>query len=166
MKIPEIFLDNSNKPIFKPNIVFNYAQFKDMFMGDLKQLQKEFGQLKKAVNTLFNRYNSSISIRVSNIFGEEFTFALYGKTINLWNSSGGTSLGFATLSDNLSVRKEQLQNIIKKLEKFSNGIIECGLCGKDMNYQENLSHRYFAGLYCQTCWNDEMKEIESKENYN
>ena len=166
MDISKIFLNNNKKPNFKTSISFNYYSFIKIFMGDLEDLDKNFECLGNTVDSAFNLNIGSISTRVSNIYGYEFVFSIYGKDLFLWDHSGGTEIGKVSLDDDLKVRKEQLNKMVRLTESFTNGIIECGLCDKEINYQENRNHRYYAGIYCPECWSSEIKAIEAKEDYN
>jgi len=166
MDISKIFLNNNGKPNFKPTISFDYYTFTKIFMGELDGLDKSFECLGDTIGATFNLNRGSISTRVSNIYGYEFVFSIYGKDLFLWDHSGGTAIGNVLLNDDLKVRKEQLNKMIRLTENFTNGIVECGLCNKNINYQDNRSHRYMAGIYCEKCWSDKIKEIEAKETYN
>jgi len=165
MDISRIFLNKDKTPNFKSTICFNYYRFIDIFMGELKDLDKNFEWLRKTVDGSFNSNRGSISTRFSNIYGQEFVFSIYGKDLYLWDHSGGTASGNVQLDDNLKIRKNQLNNIVRLTENFTNGIIECNLCDKEINYQENRNHRYVAGIYCSECWESKIREIEAKENY-
>ena len=166
MDISKIFLNNNGAPKFKPTISFNYYTFIKIFMGDLEDLEKNFELLKKTIGSTFDYQNNSISTRISNIYGQEFAFSFYGRDLFLWDHSGGTAIGNVQLDNDLTARKEQLNKMIQLTENFTNGIVECGLCNKNINYQDNRSHRYMAGIYCEKCWSDKIKEIEAKETYN
>ena len=165
MDISRIFLNNNKEPNFKPAISFNYSTFTKIFMGDLEDLDKNFEWLGNTIGSAFNLNRGFVSIRLSNIYGYEFTFSFYGRDLCLWDHSGGTAIGNVLLDDNLKIRKEQLSRIIRLTEKFTNGIIECSLCNKEIDYQENRIHRYYAGIYCSECWNSEMKVKAENENY-
>jgi len=166
MDISKIFLNNDSTPKFKSSISFDYYAFIKMFMENLDSIEEELKLLRRTIKESFNYTYDSISIRVRNIYGQEFIFSFYGRDLFLWDHSGGTAICNVLLDDDLKIRKEQLNNIIRLAEKFTNGIIECGLCGKEINYQENRSHRYHAGIYCFDCWMSKIKEIEAKETYN
>jgi len=165
MDISKIFLNNNKEPNFKPAISFNYYVFTKIFMGELDGLDKSFELLGDTIDAKFNLNRDSISTRVSNIYGYEFVFSIYGKDLFLWDHSGGTAIGNVLLDDDLKIRKKQLNEVIRLTENFTNGIIECNLCDKEINYQENRNHRYVAGIYCSECWESKIREIEAKENY-
>lgn len=80
----------------------------------------------------------------------------------LYADNGGTMLA-QSISKNLN----DYYNLEREAVKlFQDGKIHCADCGKLMNYEENRSHRYFAGLYCDECWNGKWKAIEAEETYN
>jgi len=166
MNISKIFLNNSGVPRFKSYISFDYSTFIKLFMESLETIEEELTILAKTIKNDFNHYYDSNPFRVSNIYGQEFTFAIYGKDLFLWDHSGGTAIGNVFLDTDLKIRREQLNKLIRLAENFTNNIIECGLCDKEINYQENRNHRYVAGIYCPDCWQSEIKAIEAKENYN
>jgi len=166
MNVSKIFLNNNGTPKFNPEISFNYYAFIDMFMENLDTLEEDLKLLRKTIKETFNCAYDSVSTRVSNIYGYEFVFSVYGKDLFLWDHTGGTAICNVLLENDLKIRKWQLKRIVRLTENFTNGIVECGLCGKEINYQENRNHRYFAGIYCEKCWEDEIKDIEAKESYN
>lgn len=80
----------------------------------------------------------------------------------LWADDGGTILvndKFKTVED---FKKEEQDAIAN----FENGILKCSSCGKFARYEDARKNRYFAGLYCDNCWETTYKAIEASETYN
>lgn len=166
MNIGKIFLDKDKVPVFTKSIVFNYYDFKKMFMEDLNNLEKQLGWLDKSIRKIFKDNINSTSIRVKNIYAEEFLFYLSNKKVFLWEHTGGTAICSIELSNDLKIRKTQLNTIIKKTEQFSEGIVTCSMCGKNINHKENINNKHFAGIYCEICWQDKIKVMAGKKKYN
>lgn len=163
------------------------------FLEDLPKLQKE---MKKVAGLMYDNnrlkfvstMGTLFSLSFSQMHGTKgsFNYATYskfpgfevvGKTkygllfniyrYNLWDSVGNTHLSdgvFACDSD-----KPIPQNIQKEIaeaaKKFDNGIVACSDCGEEIKKAE-AGGRYFAGVYCQECWDSEWKAREAKETYN
>lgn len=125
-------------------------------------------------------YNTSASMLWSDGYGNlRIIMIVYSQktqygperfTITMWDEKGGTTL---CVINQLVINKETdiLNNenykiLSQKSEMWMNGKMNCSKCGCEIDYKENFHHRYFAGIYCQTCWEGGMKQIEAQENYN
>lgn len=80
----------------------------------------------------------------------------------LWADDGGTMLvngRFKTIEDFKKAEQDAIAN-------FENGMLKCSGCGKLVRYEDARKNRYFAGLYCNHCWETKYKAIEASETYN
>lgn len=58
---------------------------------------------------------------------------------------------------------EQLKELKKILRAWNrDSTVSCTKCGRPHN---NLSNQYFAGVYCNTCWEGGIKQQEARETY-
>ena len=57
---------------------------------------------------------------------------------------------------------------IKWIEKvtadYLKGVVKCSDCKKTI-LENEIAGRYFAGIYCENCWNSKWKKIEEKDTY-
>lgn len=61
------------------------------------------------------------------------------------------------------IAQSQLQDLKKTLRAWNrDSTVNCTKCGKPHN---NLSNQYFAGVYCQSCWDNGIKQQEAQETY-
>lgn len=79
-----------------------------------------------------------------------------------WAGNGGTVIAGGIYSD---VKEFENDETIAKAN-FENGLIKCADCGKLVKYEDIRNNRFFAGLYCDECWEREWKEVEANETYN
>jgi len=124
-------------------------------------------KLKKATGYT---WDNSI-LKWSNLFGDIFCFSVnYCSStewlITLWNAAGNTAI----VSLSQDIRDERLTDenyhlLAKTTEDFTRGFINCSGCGKQQEYRLINTQRYFAGVYCNECWNTKYKAIEAKETY-
>ena len=72
--------------------------------------------------------------------------------------------GFRIENVHMPPTDEQISWIESATEEYCNGLIHCSKCGKKVK-QSEIAGRYFAGIYCQECWEGGVREIEARENY-
>lgn len=111
--------------------------------------------------------------QVTNIYGDPYTWSWYTSpqghgSLHVWNSTGNTQIALVSFPDNLSEKERRglVNGVVKRMEEFSVGYIHCSDCGEKIKYHDETGGRYFAGIYCQKCWDGKWKAIEAKENYN
>lgn len=140
--------------------------------GDLNDLILELNSIKKHYKSIANYWQGDDIFRVRNIFGTEFSFLVTQDkymendiyVLSVWDYTGNTLVFAGKIPD--KNRVSFIRSFEKAIDNYSNGIIKCGECKKDISYQQNRSHRHFAAIYCDNCWNSKWKAIEEKENYN
>jgi hypothetical protein len=116
----------------------------------------------------------------SNIYGELFSFMvshqketpqLKGEKIwriTLWDQLGSTTIASLQQdlvnydTDILSV--ENYRILCQLSEDFTRGLVNCSDCKTQIKKNE-AGGRYFAGIYCHSCWDRKWKAIEAKETY-
>ena len=166
MDFPQRFLDKTGFSNIQPAFIFNYAMFSRILMGDLSELREDIKtvaiMLRRTTHYLYNNTSS----RMSNIYGEEFAFSIHANTVTLWTHNGQILIAEVALASDLKERENQIKYLLAKTEDFTNGFVLCANCDKKIKYHENMKHRYCAGLYCGTCWENSIKEKAEKENYN
>jgi hypothetical protein len=166
-------------------MVFNWSTLSDVykdcplfelandlgFNGKLRSPEHLIGRLHHFLRaeviesaTVFDNYSS---IHVSDLFGQHYGISIYanGKntpSIHVWNHSGQDSVCTVYTK---TLDEESIRTIAKAMEHYSCGEVQCAECGEWIKRHE-AGGRYFAGLYCQHCWDTKWKEIEAKETYN
>jgi hypothetical protein len=168
LAFPEIFKCNYDvqKCRFTPVVTFHYNELEKLLMGNLKEFQNGLEELHKYINEYTGFGWGNKNFRMSNIYGDEFTFSILRKEFNLWDITGCTHIFRCVFPDDLKQRKQVFYQAVKASENYTQGIIQCSGCHKDTNLKEARKRRYFAGIYCEECWEGKWKAIEAKENYN
>ena len=91
-----------------------------------------------------------------------------GWEINLWDDTGSLAIG-QIKQDMINAETDVLSNenyakMDKMTKDFHRGTVRCSGCGKDTNSKNN-PRRFYAGIYCESCWEGKYKAMEAKENY-
>lgn len=140
------------------------------FEGNNKEgVQKMFKKLKKMTGYQYDNTH----LQWSNIFGEMFTFSVYvsGDTwsISVWDHTGGTSV--CELSQPIvdketdTLSQENYNKLSEETKAYTRGMTKCSGCKEEIK-QDDIAGRYFAGTYCEGCWEGKWKAIEAEETYN
>ena len=98
-----------------------------------------------------------------------FTFSVYIDRDNFvdvafWDITSTKSV-FNLTSKELTIIEKQVNEIQKHLENYCNGIIECSECHKELQLGKDIAGSYYAGVYCNHCWETKWKGIEARDNY-
>lgn len=159
-----------------PYIVINCMTFQNGMMGDLDKFIEDLKEVGNAVKVAVDHQWANPNTRFSNIYGTEFSFGLYKHThlttkqiwydLSVWDSLGKTAVISGIVPENTNERRAFVKKVLDTSEIFTTGKIHCSDCGKVVNYRDVQNNKYFAGIYCDDCWNGKWKEIEAKENYN
>lgn len=111
-------------------------------------------------------------VRLTATFGMEFKviFSQHGGEnsgwfCSIWTMNELTIVRLVDLPKDRSEVNEFITKILYAMDRWAEGYIKCSSCGTLHEYKVIKSNRYFAGTYCQTCWEREFKAIEAKENY-
>jgi hypothetical protein len=174
---------------FTPSIVIGINNLERIPLIELETNNKDgvYNVVRKAIKPIVNYGWDSGILRVSNIYGDEFSISIFlgknkgipsGWNINIWNHMGSSTIGvwnkpYKDNDDKLT--REEISDIKKRLEEYSHHIQHCSDCsstmptGKDIKkteeHQKEYGGMYFAGRYCLDCWERKWKAIEAKETY-
>lgn len=155
--------------LFDPKIVFHYTEFQK-FLATPEYFAQELENLKKYIDDVTGYHWGNGYFRFSNIYGDEFAFQIYpmkfkpgSVDLSVWDAMGGTAIAHALIVPGDPTN--EIGRVIKTSEEFTQGIIHCSGCQKPIEYAQVKKQRYFAGIYCDECWNSKYKAIEANENY-
>jgi formamidopyrimidine-DNA glycosylase len=108
-----------------------------------------------------NRYREWFQIQLSkarntNVF-----------TLHVWEHMGQQSIGNVSFEVDGGGHANQntFSGIKSRMDSWSEGFVRCSGCGEKIE-RDKIAGRYFAGVYCQNCWDTKYKAIEAKETYN
>ena len=88
--------------------------------------------------------------------------------IMIWNSAGDPQVyktGYFIADPDQPIPEPILEGILKALYNYIQGIIKCHGCGKEISFGQ-IAGAYFAGRYCEKCWESKFRKLEAKESYN
>jgi len=85
--------------------------------------------------------------------------------IAIWAENGLLAIGhWTTQNDRLT--EADYKDIKMHLDKFTDGYVRCSECGTWVNVQESKQRRYYAGIYCQACWDGGIAAQAAADDYN
>jgi len=148
---------------YVPAMVIPYNEFRKKLNGDLLQFAKELEEIRKQLKEVSGYFYDNHVCRFSNIFGTEFKFMLYDNYLSVWDYTGGTLIVEGRVPD--ENRWDFINNIILMSEQWTKGYIQCSNCRTMIKYLDNIGHRFYAGTYCDKCWDGKWRTVESEENY-
>lgn len=158
--IPVRFFGKSDYSCFIPVIVIHYDNLCKFILEASSSLPGELEEVRKTIKQAsLYRWDNNI-FRFQILTGQEFVFHLSKTSINVWDYTRDTAVGVYGLT------REELNRMNEECHKFTQGMKKCSSCHEWISIEENKTHRYFAGLYCQICWDNKYKAIEAKETYN
>lgn len=159
-----------------PYIVINYMTFTNGMMGNLDEFINELKEASKAVKDAVDYKWANGNTRFSNIYGTEFSFMLYKHEhfttketwheLAVWDTYGSIALTSGAVPEDSKERRDFIKKVLDISKEYTQGKIHCSDCGNVVNYHDVKRNRYFAGIYCDDCWNRKWKAIEAYENYN
>jgi len=156
---------------YEVKVVISFYDFAEKLKYNINDFIQELNLIKKYYKVKFNYFQDANFFRFSNIYGTEFSFLVTQDkymendiyVLSVWDYTGNTLVFAGKIPD--KNRVSFIRSFEKAIDNYSNGIIKCGECKKDISYQQNRSHRHFAAIYCDNCWNSKWKAIEAKEKY-
>jgi len=174
---------------FTPSVEIRIDRLKDIPLMEFETNNQDgaYNQVRKALKPVANYSWDSPNLRVSNIFGDEFSIHIYlgknkgvpsGWEITIWDYKGNSTVGvwhkpYTSNDDKLTI--DEIVDIKKRLEEYTYHIQHCSDCQSTMpsdksirkteNHQKEYGGQYFAGRYCKDCWERKYKAIEAKETY-
>jgi len=150
--------------------------FTSGMMGNIDEFINELKEASNAVKDVVDYKRANGNTRFSNIFGTEFSFMLSKHEhittkevwydLSVWDTRGSVSIASGVVPENSKKRRAFVKKVLDISEEYTQGKIHCSDCGNVVNYHDVKRNRYFAGIYCDDCWNRKWKAIEAKENYN
>ncbi len=169
-------------------IIIDYDEFQRNEIKDICTDGKDMKEKMTAVKVITGYRFDNSHFMISNIFGDLFAYMLsqvkitdkesqeihakYNSSeslkkhkyiLSIWNSAGSTSI-YTSNSWIQDYDKPIDREIYKKakqyMEDYSQGIFRCSRCEVQI---KNKRNRYFAGIYCDKCWNDDSKGMSLKE---
>jgi hypothetical protein len=179
-----------NNISFVPSIQLSMYQFERIPLIELETNNKDgiYNKVRQAIKPVVNYNWDNNILRITNIFGDEFSIHVYLAKkletplhweITLWDHLGTTTIGvwkknYVSNEDKLS--PDEINEIKKRLEEFTQHILHCSDCQTAMPsdnrikktevHEKEYGGQYFAGHYCKDCWERKWKAIEAKEKYN
>ena len=169
-------MENTKMISCTPYIVIDYMTFRNGMMGNLDEFISELKEASDAVRIAVNYKWTNGNTRFSNIFGTEFSFMLSKHEhistketwydLSVWDTYGSTAIVSGIVPENINERRDFIKKVLDFSEEYTKGKIHCSDCGKIVNYRDVQENRYFAGIYCDDCWNRKWKAIEAEETYN
>lgn len=165
---------------FTPYLVFTLNQLIDLMKEDdsIEKTMIRINAFEKEVKEVADHGWGNQHLFIKNSYGDLFKFMLSkeylsgGRTNNLYVltlwSYNDHSLGHFILKDKYCIENKDvvLDKVAKRTERFSQGYVPCSNCEKEEKIKDIEKNRYFAGIYCNECWERKYKAIEAKENYN
>lgn len=174
---------------FKPSIEIRIDNLERIPLTELEHNNKEgiYEQVRQAIKPIVNYNWDNDILRVSNIFGDEFSISIHlckfkdvptAWEINVWDYKGSSAIGrwtkkYVNKDDKLD--REMIRDMKKRLEEYSYHVQHCSDCGATMPSEKTISKteshekeyggEYFAGRYCKDCWERKWRAIEAKETY-
>jgi len=148
---------DKKEPMFEPAQIFSLGDLEKIVNDNLEaDLYKLFSDLSAYFQKFTGYQWGNTHYYLHDYSSTLFKFMFGGKDLTIWDIHDFT----------VYVGKFNRLEIACAIKKYERGIIQCSKCRQDMDFKENRSHRYFAGIYCLKCWEGGMKQIEAKENYN
>jgi hypothetical protein len=148
--------------VYKPFL--DKYRFSDFIVNHTDKECEELGEDLHEVTFDVNGIRQFESNFVTDIYGHPYTWMFHGHTLNIWDVVGSTQIAVAHFKD--GDRQKIVNEVIKRMEEFSCGWVHCSDCDTKFKYNNHEGGSYFAGIYCQKCWDGKWKAIEAKENYN
>ena len=122
--------------------------------------------LKKAVESQWD--NSRLMFEYYGLFTIQFHKQRNTNTWSwaMWDACGHSSIGKGSFTVSLDqpMPKNTIKTIVQLCDDYNHNIIRCSGCGNHIN-RDDIAGRYFAGVYCQHCWDTKYKAIETAETY-
>lgn len=105
--------------------------------------------------------------------GAQFNLGIYDQGVwagnrpqlSLWAKNGCLALGTWNAQSGTNLSEEQYKDIILVLDTYLEGKMRCSKCGDWIPLPTGYVRMYFAGAYCEKCWEGGMKQQEARETY-
>jgi hypothetical protein len=174
---------------FKPSISISIRDLEKIPLMEFETNNKGnlYNKVRLAMKEIANYNWDNDILRVTNIYGDEFSIHVYlGKNkgvlstweITIWDYKGNSTVGvwqkkYESDKDCLTI--EEIRKIKERLEEYSHHIQHCSDCQSTMpsspdikkteHHQKEYGGQYFAGRYCKDCWERKWRAVEARETY-
>lgn len=153
-----------------PKIEINHQEFywKIKSLGT-REVVHELERLWKATQEAVDYLWDNQEIKISSTFGQLFhvMFNEYDTHISMtvWDERGSVNLGVFKLQEN-DFMPGEYKRLQETMVDWYSGFMPCSGCGTRINYFEKRHQSYFAGVFCDECWEGGVKQQEANESYN
>ena len=158
-----------NMILVEPAYIIGYLDFERYLKGDIQQFATELEQMRIKIKEVSGFTWDNSTCRFSNIYGTEFKFSMHPDKENIHLTVWGLE-SQQLLYISIPIQGDRAPAIKKILEiadLWTYGKMHCSnpACNKEMFYRENAGHRFYAGIYCQECWDSQFHHLAATENY-
>lgn len=154
------YFNDETKQVYPVNI-FKSMRDSNWTFQQLKDFLFEFVEFR---NKLLGSHYANQEVY---LMRENRRFAFYFSSVNdtfkLWDDYS-RFLGEFKINSKDIPSVEFIKWIEKVTDDYLRGVVKCSDCKKTI-LENEIAGRYFAGIYCEDCWNSKWKKIEEKETY-
>ncbi len=172
MNVKELLSGNPGSQSFEPWTVFDQYTWRQLLMGDLAVLYANLHLVHTSImeSTGYSWGNTHWHVAAGKDyhpytwmithagFKDKTVFAL-----DVWDWNGNKAVYSGELFPDAAKCKATIDAALAAMDKWSNSIFICSSCGKETPLTER--HSYWAGGYCNVCWEREYREKEANTNY-
>lgn len=151
------YFNNTTKQVYTRSIFREMTRLEISF----KELKSMLNEYIKCRNKIFGCVWSNPEIYLIRE-NQKFEFGIF-EEFNIYDDNSKL-LGEFKININQPPTDKFNEWIEQITREYLDGIIHCSDCDKTI-FKNEIAGRYFAGVYCDECWNGKWKAIESKENY-
>jgi len=155
---------------FTPIMMFDVYQLFELLFDGVEKAREYIEESEKELKKIADHKwgNSNCYLKFN---GEFFQFLIskeYDGEIRLhvWSKHEEVLETSFPLKDNKKYLENLQHHVHYIMSRYTQGYIICSDCGEEHKRDEIQNNRYFAGIYCEKCWNKTWKAIEAKETYN
>jgi len=162
-------MKNPHSFYVEPWLVFNAQGVKGQLLKNPAKFANEIENLRsRAAEAIDYRWANTHYYMWSPRHRHLISFAVYnnknGISFNAWDTDS-RALGNCSSGAGAGVWVEGVKEVFARIALIDKGKAHCSDCQEIMDV-DKIGGRYFAGIYCQSCWEREWKAIEAKETYN
>lgn len=153
---------------FTPYLVLTETQIAELFTNHTAKVATEkLEAWEKQLKAVGEHRWANSHFYLSNTYGDLFKFlVIESRFITIWSQRDEVLVKKVDLDVSVVQVWTNIRSAFKKLEQYSAGQIDCSHCGKEVDIGCVSKNRYYAGVYCNECWERDYKALEAKENYN
>lgn len=155
----------------EPWLVFDANHVKQQLIKRPAEFEEEIEDLRKVTGEAMNYKWANTHYHMWTPYRRHLVaFAMHnnkdGISFNVWTTNS-EAIGSCYQAKGISQEewKERVKEVFGRVRLLDEGKAHCSDCGEIMVLHES-GGRYFAGIYCQSCWDREWKAVEARESYN